>query len=68
MHADFSTLSNFLVVEYFGQINFDPVQRRGQLHAVRSGVQSRCEVHNHVRTLRHLLADDSVEQIGARHP
>ena len=60
--------SFLLVREEIGKVDFDPPESRGQVHAIRSRVEARREVHDRVGALRDALPDEPVEEIRPRDP
>jgi hypothetical protein len=49
-------------------IDFDPVQRGWQRHAIRPCIQPCCKVQDQVNALLDLPDDEVIEGVGARYP
>src|SRR5271165_4793767 len=51
-----------------GQIHLDPLQLRRQVHPIRTRIEARGKIYNHIYTLLTLFCDESVKQVCPRHP
>src|SRR5712691_2189178 len=57
-----------LVLKNSRQIYFNPLQRRRQIHSIRSRVQSSRQIDHEVATSRDFLGDEMIEEVSARDP